>query len=153
VGYESQRQTSLCKTSLWRLPPFRSRSRASLKLGGHVELLNWSVVPMGNSGGLREERWSAHKMSATPLLSFARFGIPHCDNLFLNLSGVNVLIRYGRAPYWRSRKSHIDSQGQCLSEDGTRGGCQRGGKTQRHLPERQILPTQSSARLRARIKS
>jgi len=60
---------------------------------------------MGNSGGLREERWSAHKVSAPPLLSFARFGIPHCDNLFLNLSGVNVLIRYGRAPYWRSRKA------------------------------------------------
>jgi len=42
----------------------------------------------------------------------------------------------------RKRKSSRIPEGQCLSEDGFGGGSQRGGKSQGHLLEGQILPSQ-----------
>ena len=49
----------------------------------------------------------------------------------------------------RQAQEQPHPQGQCVSEDGTGGGRQRGGQSQRHLPEGQILPSQSATRVQA----
>src|SRR6266550_4238337 len=47
------------------------------------------------------------------------------------------------------RPEQPHSQGQCVLEDGLRGGCQLGRQSQGPLPQGQILPSQSSARIQA----